>query len=273
MNLTPGFILIEGLLGLPLWVTCLFVAMFGAIIGSFLNVVIHRLPREESIVFPNSRCPSCSALIGPLDNIPLLSYAILGGRCRNCRAPISWRYPAVEAANGLLYLAIALRWGPSLEALVGMVLVTALLVLALIDFDHHLLPNVITLPGIATGLIASGVLGGWPRLFLNALAALAAYLGFAALWYAFKRLRNVDALGQGDWKLVAMLGAFMGGEQLLLTIFLSSLAGSVLGGAFILLTRRSFRHQLPFGTYLCVIGIAVLFIGAPLITWYKGLLS
>ena len=255
----------------PLWETS--ALLFGLIVGSFANVAIHRIPLGESVVTPRSRCPHCRALIQAGDNVPVLSWLVLGRRCRNCRAPISWRYPAVEAANGLLYLGIALRWGPSLAALVAMAFVTALLVLALIDFDHHILPNVITRPGIALGLLASGVLGGWPLLFRNALAALTAYLGFAALWYAFMRLRNVDALGQGDWKLVAMLGAFMGGERLLLTIFLSSLAGSVLGGAFILLTRRSFRHQLPFGTYLCLIGIAVLFMGDPLIAWYKGLLS
>jgi leader peptidase (prepilin peptidase)/N-methyltransferase len=231
----------------PLWETS--ALLFGLVVGSFANVAIHRIPLGESVVTPRSRCPSCRALIRAGDNVPVLSWLVLGRRCRNCRAPISWRYPAVEAANGLLYLGIALRWGPSLAALVAMAFVTALL------------------------LLASGLLGGWPRLLLNALAALTAYLGFAALWYAFKRLRNVDALGQGDWKLVAMLGAFMGGERLLLTIFLSSLAGSVLGGAFILLTRRSFRHQLPFGTYLCLIGIAVLFAGDPLIAWYKGLLS
>ena len=108
MKIYSGFLLVEGLLGLPLWVTCVFVGALGAIIGSFLNVVIYRLPREESVVFPNSRCPSCAALIGPLDNIPLLSYAILRGRCRKCRAPISWRYPAVELLTALLFAAVFL---------------------------------------------------------------------------------------------------------------------------------------------------------------------
>src|SRR5436305_4502227 len=150
---------VEGLLGLPLWVTCLFVAMFGAIIGSFLNVVIHRLPREESIVFPNSRCPSCSALIGAMDNIPVLSYAILCGRCRNCRAAISWRYPAVELLTALLYagvflIDVYLRGGLTYTILFDLVFISAIVALVFIDAEHMLLPNAITYSGIVFVVVA-----------------------------------------------------------------------------------------------------------------------
>lgn len=255
----------------PLWEASAF--LMGLIVGSFANVAIHRIPLGESIIFPRSRCPRCRELIRPSDNVPVLGWLVLRGRCRNCREPISWRYPAVEAANGLLYLAIALRWGPSLHAVVSMVLVTALLVLSLIDLDHQILPNVITIPGIVAGLLVSWLLGGWKMLALNAIAAASGYIGFAALWYAFLRIRKVDALGQGDWKLAAMLGAFLGGERLLLVIFFSSLAGSLLGLALMVVAGRSFQHKLPFGTFLGLMGIVVLFVGDSVIPWYKGLLA
>src|SRR5215212_1245946 len=163
MNHFSGFLLVEGLLGLPVWLTCVFVALFGAIIGSFLNVVIHRLPRDESIVFPNSRCPSCEAKISPLDNLPIISYLILRGRCRACRARISPRYPAVEALTALLYAAVFLadvnwRGGLTLVILFDLVFVTALVALIFIDAEHMLLPNAITYPGIVFAVIARLIL-------------------------------------------------------------------------------------------------------------------
>ena len=159
MKITFAFFYVDGLLGLPFWVTSVFVAAFGAIIGSFLNVVIHRLPREESIVFPNSRCPSCEALIGPFDNIPLISYAILRGRCRKCRAPISWRYPAVELLTAIVYAIVFLcdvywRGGMTFTIIFDLIFVSALIALIFIDAEHMLLPNAITYPGIAFAIIA-----------------------------------------------------------------------------------------------------------------------
>ena len=159
MNHFSGFLLVEGLLGLPVWLTCVFVAVLGAIIGSFLNVVIHRLPRKESIVFPNSRCPSCQAQIRAYDNLPVISYLILRGRCRACGARISPRYPAVEALTALLWAAVFLadvywRGGLSYVIVFDLIFVTALVALIFIDAEHMLLPNAITYPGIVFAVVA-----------------------------------------------------------------------------------------------------------------------
>ena len=241
----------------------------GLIVGSFANVCIHRLPLGESIVFPRSRCPSCRAPIAALDNVPVLSFLVLGGRCRHCRVPISWRYPAVEAANGLLYFAGALRDGLSLQALVDMVLITTLLVLSLIDLDHLILPNVITLPGIVLGFTASFLPGSSVDPLDSAKGAVGGYLGFAAVAWGYQRLRHQEGLGQGDWKLAAMLGAFLGWKRLAATVFLASLAGSLIGGSLILLGRRDAGQKIPLGTYLGVAGILCLFWGSDLIDWYR----
>jgi leader peptidase (prepilin peptidase)/N-methyltransferase len=178
----------------------------------------------------------------------------------------------VEAANGLLYLGIAVRWGPSAGALVAMALVTALLVLALIDLDHQILPNVITIPGIALGFLAS-LLPFGPSPLQAAVAAAGGYLGFAALARLYERSRGVEGLGQGDWKLAALLGAFLGGQHLLLVILLSSVAGTLVGLLLMATAGRSTQHKLPFGTFLGLAGIGVLFVGDAILAWYKGLLS
>ena len=250
----------------------LFALALGLLIGSFANVCIHRLPLGESIVSPRSRCPSCRAPIAAADNVPLFSYLFLKGRCRHCRARISPRYPAVELTNGLLYLAVALRDGPTPRALVDMAFVTALLVLSLIDLDHQILPNVITIPGIAAGVAASLAFGGWPGALRSALAALGGYLAFWAVAAAYRRTRGVEGLGQGDWKLAAMLGAFLGWERMLLTVLLASLLGTIVGVALIVARGRSSQHPLPLGTFLGLAGVVVLFIGQPLVDWYGQLL-
>ena len=253
----------------PLWpVTGL---ALGLIVGSFANVCIHRLPLRQSVVTPRSRCPHCGASIGALDNVPLLSYAWLRGRCRACRAPIAARYPAVEAANGLLYLALALHFGPTVRAAVMMAFTTALLVLSLIDLDHQLLPNVITLPGIAVGLAASFLPG--PPTPLSALAGAAGgYLAFFAIAEAYRRTRGVEGLGQGDWKMAAMLGSFLGWPQMLLTVFLAAVAGTVVGVGLMTLRGRSSRQPLPLGTFLGLAGIVVAFVGEDVVAWYGSLL-
>ncbi len=248
----------------------------GLVIGSFANVCIHRLPLGESVVSPRSRCPSCRTPIAAGDNVPVLSFLALRGHCRHCGARISWRYPGVEAANGLLYLAIALRDGPSPRAVVDMALVTALLVLSLIDLDHQILPNVITRPSIVAGIALSVVARvlGWPG-FPAPLAALASaaagYLAFGAIALAYRRTRGVEGLGQGDWKLAALLGAFLGWERMLLTILIASVAGTVVGLALMALRGRSSRHPLPLGTFLGGAGILVLFVGDQTLAWYREL--
>ena len=243
----------------------------GLVVGSFANVCIHRLPLGESVVSPRSRCPQCRTPIGAGDNIPVLSWLVLRARCRHCGAPISWRYPAVEAANGLLYLAVALREPPSLRAVVEMALVTALLVLSLIDLDHHILPNVITRPGIAAGLFASFALGGTEAALGALLAAAGGYVAFGGIAWIYRRTRGVEGLGQGDWKLAAMLGAFLGWERMLLTILLASVAGTVVGLVLMAARGRTAQHPLPLGTFLGLAGILVLFAGDPALAWYRGL--
>jgi leader peptidase (prepilin peptidase)/N-methyltransferase len=243
----------------------------GLVIGSFANVCIHRIPLRQSVVTPRSRCPRCEAPIRAWQNVPVLSYLALRGRCGSCREPISARYPLVEAANGAMYLALAWRMGPTPRAAVFMVFVTLLLVLSLIDYDHQLLPNVITLPGLAFGLRAS-LLPGPPTPTDAAVAAAAGYLALFAVAKVYERTRGIEGLGQGDWKMTAMLGAFLGWQKLLLTVFAATLGGTVVGLGLMAFGGRTSRHALPLGTFLGMAGIAVVFVGQPVLDWYAGLL-
>jgi leader peptidase (prepilin peptidase)/N-methyltransferase len=245
--------------------------LLGLVVGSFANVCIHRLPRRESVVSPPSRCPSCGRPIRAFDNLPVLSWLLLRGRCRACRAPISPRYPAVEAANGFLWLALAIVRGPHLRTFVEMVLVTALLVLSVIDLDHQILPDAITLPGVAVGLAASFLPGSPVRPLGALLAAAGGWLAFAAVAKAYERVRGIEGLGQGDWKLAAMLGAFLGWQPMLLTVLIAAVAGTAVGLAAVALRGRDMRHALPLGTFLGAAGIGVVFFGEPILSWYQGL--
>jgi leader peptidase (prepilin peptidase)/N-methyltransferase len=247
--------------------------LLGLVVGSFANVCVYRLPRRQSIVSPPSRCPSCGALIRARDNVPILSWLALRGRCRSCRAPISPRYPAVEAANGLLWLALAVLRGPRAQTFVAMALVTALLVLSLIDLDHQLLPDAITLPGIAAGLAASFLPGSPVRPLGALLAAAGGWLAFAAVAKAYQRLRGVEGLGQGDWKMAAMLGAFLGWPPMLLTVLLASVAGTLVGLGAVALRGRDMRYALPLGTFLGAAGIVTVFFGDAMLAWYRGVLG
>jgi leader peptidase (prepilin peptidase)/N-methyltransferase len=247
-----------------------FALALGLVVGSFSNVLIHRLPLGQSVVSPRSRCPACGHAITAIENVPILSWLALRGRCRGCRAPISVRYPLVEAANGAGYFALAWFVGPQPRAAVLMALFTALLVLALIDLDHHLLPDVITLPGTVVGLLASA-LPGPPAPLESALAAAAGYLGFGAIALGYKMARGVEGLGRGDWKMAAMLGAFLGWQGLLLTVFLAALSGTLVGVALMARGRTS-QHALPLGTFLAAAGIVTLFVGPPIVAWYGKLL-
>lgn len=245
----------------------------GLIVGSFANVVIHRLPQGASVVRPGSRCPRCGHAIRPWDNVPVLSYLLLSGRCRDCGAAISLRYPAVELGNGLAWLGLAAVLGASPRTFVAMAFVTALIVLSLIDLDHHLLPDAITKPGIAVGLAASLLPGSPLTLLTAALAAAGGYLALFAISAIYKRARGVEGLGQGDWKMVAMLGAFLGWERMLLTLLLATLVGSIVGLSLMAVRGVSSQHALPLGTFLGLAGIAVTFQGDAFLAWYRGLLG
>lgn len=246
--------------------------LFGLVIGSFANVCIARIPAGRSVVSPRSRCPRCQAAIPAWLNIPILSYVFLLGRCRSCKEPIGVRYPLIEAANAFLYAAVAATTPDAVLAVVQMLLVTTLLILSVIDLDHQILPDVITLPGIALGLLAS-FLPGRPSPLESVATAAAGYLTFMALARGWEAARGVEALGQGDWKMVAMLGAFLGPERTLLTVFLASISGTLVGLLLIAARGRTFQHKLPLGTFLGLAGIASLLVGDAVVGWYRGLLD
>jgi leader peptidase (prepilin peptidase) / N-methyltransferase len=263
--------------------------LLGLVVGSFANVCIHRLPLERepasgrfagaidlwrqltSVVHPPSHCPRCDEPIRPWDNVPLVSWLVLRGRCRSCRAPIAWRYPAVEAANGLLWLALAATRGPAVQTVVAMALVTALLVLALIDLEHQILPDAVTLPGLAFGLAASLLPGSPVRPLEAALAAFGGWLAFALVALAWRKLRHIEALGQGDWKMAALLGAFFGWEKLLLVVLIASASGALVGVLAMLSGKGGLRSRLPLGSFLGASGILVVFAGDPLLAVYRRL--
>lgn len=246
-------------LPLPPALAFAFIVAVGAVIGSFLNVVIHRLPLGESIVFPNSRCPGCGAAIKPYDNIPIVSYLLLGGRCRACRARISPRYPAVEALTAALYALVYLHDGLTPALGFDLVFVTALLALVFIDAEHMLLPNAITYPGIVFAFLARLVLPllmgesafedlamlartdallSWPTWAISlAGAALGALVGGGSLWligWVWERLRGVEAMGLGDVKMMFMVGAYLGWRLTILNIFLAVFLGSIVGLSIVL---------------------------------------
>ena len=256
-------------------------AALGLIVGSFANVCVYRIPLRQSIGFPPSRCPGCGTAIRPWDNIPVLSYLFLLGKCRSCGTRISPRYPLVEAANALAYWGVAVIYGPTLAAAIAMPLVTALLVLSLIDLDHQILPDVITKPAIAAGILASlavhrfgnegstsETLFGGTAWWESPVAALAGYLAFALIAWAGRRYYGQEALGRGDWKLAAVIGAFLGFKGLMLTVFIGSFVGAAIGLTLVALRKATRTTAIPFGTFLGVGGIAVVLAGAPVWRWY-----
>ena len=250
-----------------------FATAIGAIVGSFLNVVIHRYPREESIVFPPSHCPHCDAPIRWYDNIPLLSFAVLLGRCRACRQRISWRYPLVELANALFYLAIFLHTGPQ----IAFVFLAALIY---IDAEIQILPDVIDIPGIAIGLAigALGLSASAPNLMLSDSwldSALGALLGgaiVAVIIGAYWLVRRVEGMGWGDSKMLAMIGAMVGWRAVLGVLLLGSITGAIIGVPVALRSREGMGLAVPFGVFLGIGALVVLFFGPTLSGWYLSLI-
>jgi leader peptidase (prepilin peptidase)/N-methyltransferase len=287
MDILQIFVTHDEFAGLPPAVFIAGVAAIGAIIGSFLNVVIHRVPREESIAFPASHCPSCATAIRPYDNIPVVSWAVLRGRCRSCRAPISARYPAVELLTAVLFaLTFVLHSGLTLSLPFDLAFVAAIVALIFIDAEHMILPNVITYPGAALALVARVVVpnlygvasfgvghGQWPAWLLSLGGALlGALLGGGFLWlvgWLWERLRGVEAMGLGDVKMMLMVGAFLGWPLTLLAIFIGVLTGSVAGvGAMLGRGERDMQMLLPFGIFLGLGSIISLLFGTQIIDWY-----
>lgn len=243
-------------------------ALFGLTVGSFLNVVVHRLPRGESLVSPRSRCPSCGAPIAAWDNVPVISWLLLRGRCRRCRAPIAVRYPAIELANAVLW-ALVFRFAPSWGDLAsGLLLASACLALLAIDYDHQILPDAITLPGIAAGLALSFV--SVQRTPLSAL--LGAAIGAGGLFlvaFLYEKIAGHEGMGLGDVKMLGMIGAFLGPAGVLVTILAASVSGSVVGVALILSKGGDGKTRLPFGVFLAIGAVGAWFLGEPLIARYR----
>jgi leader peptidase (prepilin peptidase)/N-methyltransferase len=258
------------LLALAGWPAAVVTGAFGALLGSFLNACIYRIPRGISIVHPPSACPRCGARIRPRDNVPVLGWLWLRGRCRDCREPISPRYPAVEALTAVVFGFLALRYGWTPELVPALVFAGAMIFVTWIDYDARIIPDAITLPGIALGLLASAVT---PVTWVSAAAGAA--LGFLLLLgiaEGYRKLTGIDGMGGGDIKLAAMLGAFLGWPGLLLTLFLASLGGTLVGGAVMLLGKGGRRTALPFGTFLAPAALVVYVWGPGLLAWYAGFL-
>lgn len=266
-------------------------AVLGLLVGSFLNVVILRLPvmmerdwqaqcaeltgasppggEAVSLVHPGSRCPACGHTIRPWDNIPLLGWLLLRGRCRDCGARISPRYPLIEAATALLSVVVILHFGATPAGLAALVLTWLLIALTVIDLDHQLLPDALTLPGLWLGLLIS--VGG--VFVAPATAIVGAAAGYLSLWlvyHGFRLLTGKEGMGHGDFKLLALLGAWLGWSQLPLVILLSSLVGALVGVAMILGLGRHRDQPIPFGPYLAAAGWIALLWGEPLIDAYLG---
>ena len=246
------------------------VIAFGALIGSFLNVCIYRLPIGKSVVWPSSACPHCGRLLAWYDNVPILSWMVLRARCRTCAAPIAIRYPIIEALTAAMFGFAWWHYGPGVLLASRLVLGCALIVLFAIDLEHHLLPNIITLPGIVVGLIFS-FFGepGWVASLIGILVGGGVLYGVAEAYY---RVRREEGLGMGDVKMLAMVGAFLGWKLTLLTLMLASLSGSVIGLLLIVSGRGTMKYALPFGTFLAIGAAAAATVGSPLLTWYAGLL-
>jgi leader peptidase (prepilin peptidase)/N-methyltransferase len=280
--------------GLPDLVGYIFVFIFGSAVGSFLNVVIHRVPREQSIVFPGSACPSCGNAIKAYDNIPILGWLWLGGKCRNCKAGISFRYPAVELFTGAMWVLTFWAIGFTPFFPVALVFVSAIIALMFIDAEHMILPNVITYPFFLLAVLVRLVFplvfatdyfpdmddsplaqmaGEYPRWLISlAGAGLGALAGGGSLWLvgeAWKRFRGVEAMGLGDVKMMLGVGAILGWRLSFLAIFLGAFAGALIGIALVARKKEDgMQAQIPFGIFLGIGSIAALLYGEPLIAWY-----
>ena len=257
---------------MPPYFAEVFTFIFGLCIGSFLNVCIYRLPVSKSISHPRSSCTNCNELIPFYDNIPVVSYLLLRGRCRFCREPISLRYPIIELLAGLFALITFYKYGLTLEALIYYVYIAALLVITFIDIDHQIIPDVISLPGIPLFFLASfglsqidyldsliGILVGGGSLFLVA--------------WTYRLITKKEGMGGGDIKLLAMIGAVVGWQGVLFTIFVGSAVGTLAGALVMLKSRRGMKLKIPFGPFLAIGGIAYIFFGPQLVRWYFQLLK
>ena len=248
----------------------IFAFIFGAVVGSFLNVCIYRLPKEESVVFPPSHCPQCDYRIRWYDNIPLLSYIALSGKRRSCKTRISPQYPAVELINGLLTLFLFTKFGPTVSFLVLFLFCSALVVITFIDLEYQIIPDAISLPGIGVGFAASFILPwlSWQSSLIGILVGGGSLLLVA---YGYQLLTKKEGMGGGDIKLLAMMGAFLGWRAVPFIIFSASLVGSIIGITLMLVQKRDAKLAIPFGPFLAFGAILYIFFGKEIIFWYLSL--
>ena len=248
-------------------ITLIFI--LGLIVGSFSNVCIYRIPRNESIIYPASHCPNCSTTIKPIDNIPLLSYILLKGRCRNCRNRISLEYPIVEFLTGIIYILIFLMYGLNWQFIVYMILSTALIIIAFIDLNEQIIPDVISLPGIALGLILSFFV---PYIsFMNSILGAVAGGGIILIIaLAGSVIFKKEAMGGGDVKLASMVGAFLGWRYTVISLFFGFFLGA-LAGVFLILSKIKNKEDLiPFGPFIILGTFISILYGEKIISWYLG---
>ncbi len=283
----------ETILGLPDYIGYIFFFVLGAVIGSFLNVVIHRLPHEESIVFPNSACPKCKAKIKAYDNIPILSWLVLGGKCRNCRTPISFRYPAVELLTAVLFALVFWKFDLTPILPVYLIFVAGIVALIFIDAEHMILPNAINYPGIIFAFLVRLIFPlAFSTIFFDDLkfaplskmtdmplwlvsllgAVLGALAGGGTLWLLgklWKVLRGIEAMGLGDVKMMFAVGALLGWRLTLLALFLGTLTGAV-GGIALMVAKKEpdLQTRIPFGIFLGLGSILSLLFGDIILRWY-----
>jgi leader peptidase (prepilin peptidase)/N-methyltransferase len=287
-NIVPAMLLWQSLRVIPLGVFLL-----GLVIGSFLNVCILRIPADKSIVLPASSCTKCGKAIAPYDNIPVLSWLFLGGKCRNCKTKISVMYPAVELLTGLLFLACYFVFGPTVDALKWAVFAALLVVLTITDLRERILPDEVNFFGLGAGLLFSfftksldgtalWIANRWfdfppPQMALSFVdAALGAVAGSGLLWLVaegYFRIRGREGMGLGDVKMMAAVGAFLGLKRTLLTVLMGSLLGSVIGILLIAVSKKGRDYELPFGTFLGAGALLVVFFGTPALHWYESLLG
>lgn len=245
----------------------IYIFIVGTFIGSFLNVCIYRIPRKKSIIFPPSTCPHCGCRINPWDNFPILSYALLGRKCRSCKQPISFQYPLVELLTGLLFWLTIHTFGLKPQAFSYLIFIAALIVVAFIDLEHQIIPNIISLPGIVVGFMLACV-----TLPLSPKHSLIGILTGGGIIYLVSYFSLIflgkEGMGGGDMKLMAMVGAFLGWKNALLTIFLGSLSGSIIGVSLMIFKKKKRGDYIPFGPFLVLGAIISLFVGDQIIGWY-----